>query len=67
MVHAEIHWRHFIARGAPGSFPLDDLGQAPPQPVIRSQEGLAVGPGGVELGVVSTAGAETGQALPHLG
>ena len=67
VVDAEVDGRHLVPRGTPGPFPLHHPGQASPQAVVGRQEGLSVGPGGVELGVVAAPGAQRGQALPQLG
>ena len=67
VIDPEVDGGHLVARGAAGSLPLDHLGQASPQAIAGGQEGLPVGPGGVELGVVGATGPEAVEALPHLG
>ena len=66
VIDAQVDGRHLVAGGAARPLPLDDLGEASPQAVACSQEGLPVRPGGVELGVIGAAGVQAFQALPHL-
>ena len=67
VVDPQVDGRHLVTGGAARPLPLHDRGQPAAQPVGGRQEGLPVGPGRVELGVVGAAGAQLGQALPHLG
>ena len=67
MVDAEVDGCYLVARGATGAFPLDHLGQPSPQAVVGTQEGLAVGPGGMEFGVVGAAGPQPRQSFPQVG
>ena len=67
MVDPQVDGRHLVARGATRPLPLDDQGQPAAQAVVGGQEGAAVGPRRVELGVVRAAGAQLGEVLPELG
>ena len=67
VVDPQIDGRHLVTGCPSRALPLHDGGQPAPQAVGGGEEGLPVGPGGVELGVEGAAGAERRQVLPHLG
>ena len=67
VVDAQVDRRHLVARRPAGALPLHHGRQPSPQPVVGGEEGLAVGPGGVELGVEGAAGAQAPRGGPTFG
>ncbi len=67
VVDPEVDGRHLVAGCPAGALPLDHVGPPPAQAVFGGQEGAAVLECRVELGVEGAAGAQLGQAVPHLG
>ncbi len=66
MVDAQVDGRYLVTGRPSGALPFHDGGLPAPQAVGGGEEGLPVGPGGVELRVEGSTSAQRREVLPHL-